>query len=214
MHAGLLHGLAAGDGVTGGQGVHEGGVDTAVDQVFHGQRAGFIEAQFEGVALFLLFLLDGFSLGGAALHAQLDGLGQDVGRGQLGVGRHQEHAGDFPVRIGKVHHLAAFLGDAHAGGDHVDLLVGKGQHDAVPGHGLVDDLEAHGLGDPVHGIDIEAGGLAGLFIDIGKRRIVGVDTVDVGLLGKGRHGGQQAEQQGANKKFFHGASLVKCEGRV
>ncbi len=50
---------------------------------------------------------------------------------------------------------------------------------------------------------IKTGGLAGLFIHVGKGRVVGVNAVYVALFGKGGHGGQQRSQQCADKKFFH-----------
>ena len=201
--AGLFHGAALGDGVVGGQFVHERGLDAAVEQVFHGQRRGFIEAQFKGIPLFLLLLLDGVGFGSAALHAQLDLLAQDVFRRQLGIGGHQKNTRNGPVGIGELHHLGAFRRDAHAGADHVDLFCQQGRNNAVPGHGFMGDFHAHGLGDPVQGIHVKTGGLAGLFIHVGKGRVVGVNAVYVALFGKGGHGGQQRSQQCADKKFFH-----------
>ena len=199
-----LDGAALGNGVIGRQAVHEGCLDASVQEIFHGQGAGVIVAQLEAVALFLLLGADGLGLGGASLHAQLQALGgEDLLRGELGVLGHQEDAGHLPVGLGEVHLLAALVGDAHAGADHVDLLGNKGRNNAVPCHGLVLDLEAHLFGDPVEAVNVEAGGLAGLFVNIGERRIVGINAVDIGFLGKGRCRTEDQAQKGKCQNTFH-----------
>ena len=132
---------------------------------------------------------------GAALDAELDLAVVNLILGQLGPLLDDENLADGPVGIGEVGLRLTFGADAHAGAHHVDFLGEQGGDDAVPVHRLVLDGEAHLLGDPVHGIDVEAGGLAG-FVHIRERRVVGVDAVDEMLVrGHGRRSHADGEEE-------------------
>ena len=145
---------------------------------------------------------------GAALHAEL-GLALDgLFRRKGGVGRHENDLLNGVVRFGEGHHGRTLGGNAHARADHVDLLVHERGDEAVPVHGLMGDFKAHVLGDPVHGIHVEAGGLA-VFADVGERGIVGVDAVDIRFrLGAGRHA-QHGESGKDAGKTFHSCLAEK-----
>ena len=144
---------------------------------------------------------------GAALHAELGGAVDGLIGGELGIGGNENDLLDGVVGFGEGDHGGAFGGNAHAGADHVDLLVHEGGHDAVPVHGLMRDFKAHVLGDPVHGVHVEAGGFA-VFADVGEGRIVGVDAVDVGFrLSAGGHA-EHGEGRKEAGKTFH-VSLTK-----
>ena len=143
---------------------------------------------------------------GAALDAELDLAVVDLVFGDLGALLGDENLADGPVGIGEVRLRLAFGADAHAGADHVDLLGEQGGDDAVPVHRLVFHGKAHLLGDPVHGVDVEPGGLAG-FVHVGERRIVGVDAVDEVLAGGqgggGKSDGEQQSSEPTKSNPFH-----------
>ena len=199
----LGHAKAVGDLATN----HDGDAVAFVVSDGQGRAHGVAVA-----AVHAAFLLDGHGFGGAALDAELDFLGENVLRSQLGVLLRDKDGGHMPVGIREADLGFALFRDAHAGVDHIDLFGLKCRNDAVPGHGLMSDGDAHGFGDPVKGINVKAGRLARFFVDVGERRVVGVNAVDVRLLSKGLTGKSQDRQQDQSEKLFHGE--IPCYKRM
>ena len=93
---------------------------------------------------------------------------------------HQHHLGDFKVGRGKIHALAALIGDGNGRGQHVEVAVVKAGKQAVPRLVFEAYLEAAGFGHGIEDVYIKAFNFAARALRF-KRGKFGIQAHGVGF---------------------------------